>query len=489
MKGVELLEINVRKNYLLKLAIAALAMASIWFSAAHALQKSLYNGDQKRIALVIGVSDYQHTAALPNPVKDADDVGDALERLGFAVIRLDNPSVGDFEKLEYRLYKELKGADVAVLYYAGHSVQIDGANYLIPIDAQLNTISSVVNETFELAKFVNLMDDLAKTKIIVLDACRDNPFVELLKASAKSEGASRFVGSGLGQMGNILDEDDLTQTDLETYGTVISYAAAPGQVAEDGTGDNSPFTRALLKRIEEPGMEIGRMLRGVAADVIRDTNGGQKPEYLVKLTDEFYFRVPEPSQCDYLAVEPYNNLSIKGVDFDAIKSKQAIVACKKALVTEPDHPRLLHNLARAYDSNGRYKESIPHYKRSADQDYIHAINNLGVMYINGQGVKQDFVKGTKLLMAAKSRGHQQSRVNLQGSDFTVVLETKQFQTIQRKLQDEGFYSGDIDGDFGSGSKKSLVDYQTRNQLKPNGLTLETLHHLGLVSIIPSFSVN
>ena len=92
------------------------------------------------------------------------------------------------------------------------------------------------------------------------------------------------------------------------------------------------------------------MLRGVAADVIEETGGGQKPEYLVKLTDEFYFSVPEPSRCDHLAVEPYNNLSIKGVDFDAIKPKEAIAACMEALEKERDHPRLLHNLARAFDS-------------------------------------------------------------------------------------------------------------------------------------------
>ena len=456
---------------------------------AFADQKSLYNGDQKRVALVIGVSDYEHTSALPNPINDARDIGAALKRLGFDVISLENPRAGDFERLEYQLFQKLKGADVGVLYYAGHSVQVDGANYLIPIDARLNDISSLGLETFELAKFVNLMDDLAKTKIIILDACRDNPFVELLQASAEAQSISRSVGIGLGQMGAILKGKELTQTEFETYGTVVSYAAAPGRVAADGEGENSPFTKALLKRIEEPGMEIGRMLRGVAADVIEDTDGDQKPEYLVKLTDEFYFRVPEPSKCDYLAVEPYNNLSIKGVDFDAIKSAEAIAACKEALIKEPDHPRLLHNLARAYDSNGRYKESIPYYKRSADQGYIHAINNLGVMYINGQGVKQDFVKGNELLKTARARGHQQSRVNLQGSDFSVVMKSAQFKQVQRKLKEAGTYASEIDGDFGAGSKKALAEYQLQYDLKQNGLTLETLDHLGLVEIIPNFSVN
>ncbi|MEP1206577.1 MAG: caspase family protein [Rhizobiaceae bacterium] len=456
---------------------------------ASAQQKSLYNGDQKRVALVIGVGAYQYTDELPNPVNDARAMADALTRLGFEVMRLENPSVGDFEQIEFELYKRLKGADVGLLFYAGHSVQVDGSNYLIPVDAQLENFSSLANQTFELAKYVNLMDDLAKTKIIILDACRDNPMAELLQQSMEGEGDSRAIGVGLGQMDYLVQKGQLEQSQVDTYGTVISYAAAPGRVAEDGLGDHSPFTTALLKRIEEPGLEIGRMLRGVAADVIGETSGGQRPEYLVKLTDEFYFLVPEPSQCDYLAVEPYNNLSIKGVDFDAIKSKEAIAACQQALEKEPDHPRLLHNLARALDARGSYSESIPFYKKSAAQGYIHAINNLGVMYINGQGVKQDFEKGAELLRQATARGHQQSRVNLQGSDFSVVMGVDEFTTIQQELKTRGFYSGVLDGDFGSGSKSALQLYQTEFKLKPNGLTLETLDHLGLIGIIPNFSVN
>ena len=131
------------RSILIHLLLACVALPIAIVPTAFAQQKSLYNGDQKRVALVIRVSDYEHTSALPNPVNDARDVGDALERLGFSTIRLSNPKVNDFERLEFELFKQLKGADVAVLYYAGHSVQVDGSNYLIPIDATLQSISAI----------------------------------------------------------------------------------------------------------------------------------------------------------------------------------------------------------------------------------------------------------------------------------------------------------------------------------------------------------
>ena len=111
------------------------------------------------------------------------------------------------------------------------------------------------------------------------------------------------------------------------------------------------------------------------------------------------------------------------------------------------------------------------------------------MYINGQGVEQDFVKGAELLERARVRGHQQARVNLQGSDFTVVMKKKQLRQIQQKLKDTGAYNGAVDGAFGEGSKAALERFQDQNKLKPNGLTLETLDRMGLLSIIPKFSVN
>ena len=117
------------------------------------------------------------------------------------------------------------------------------------------------------------MDRLAKTKIIVLDACRDNPFPEKLNATAMREGQVLQINRGLASINTIVDDEDLKPTEFNTYGTIVSYAAAPGRVALDGKRTNSPYTTAVLKSIEEPGLEVGKLFRKVAAVVIGATNG------------------------------------------------------------------------------------------------------------------------------------------------------------------------------------------------------------------------
>ncbi|MFT5796912.1 MAG: TPR repeat protein [Candidatus Azotimanducaceae bacterium] len=471
------------------LAFSAVLVLMLSMGSTLLAQVNVINGTQKRVALVIGVSAYENAQELQNPRNDAADMSAALSRLGFDVLEVLDPTFNDLRSAELDFVDRLFDADVAVLYYAGHSIQLENANFLIPKDAQFSTTEAFKSQTFELARLANRMDRLAKTKILVLDACRDNPFLEKLQAAADNDGIDAQTGRGLASIGSIVDDTNLNIAEFNTHGTIVSYAAAPGRVALDGNGDNSPYTQALLKRIEEPGLEVGKLFRQVAADVIGTTNGAQKPEYLVKLTDDFYFKNPEPHECDYLAADPLNNVNVSGVEFDLIDTKAAIPACRAALEASPNHARYSHNLARALDTSGQYEASIPHYKVAADQGYIHAINNLGVMYLNGQGVKQDFVIGTALLSQARARGNLQSRVNLQGTDFSVLFKTDEFKQVQLKLAEHGVYSGKIDGDFGTKSKAALQKYSLQNGYVDNGLTLEVLDKLQLLEVIPNFSLN
>ncbi len=467
----------------------ALVLMLGWNSAANA-QVNVINGTQKRVALVIGVGAYENVQPLLNPRNDATAMAAALTRLGFDVLEVIDPTFDALRSAELDFVDRLLDADVAVFYYAGHSIQLENANFLIPIDASLSTTVEFKKQTFELARLANRMDRLSKTKILVLDACRDNPFLEQLQVAAENEGVNLQTGRGLASIGSIVDDADLNVAEFNTYGTIVSYAAAPGRVALDGTGgDNSPYTQALLERIEEPGLEVGKLFRQVAADVIGTTNGAQKPEYLVKLSDDFYFKNPEPHRCDHLAADPLNNVNVPGVEFDLIDTKAAIPACRAALDASPNHARFSHNLARALDASGQYEASIPHYKIAADQGYIHAINNLGVMYLNGQGVEQDFVVGTALLNQARARGNLQSRVNLQGTDFSVLFKKAEFKQVQQRLAEYGVYNGKIDGDFGQKSQAALSAYSAQNGLVDNGLTLEVLDRLQLLEVIPNYSLN
>lgn len=457
------------------------------FSTSITAQENFYNGTEKRVAFVAGVGDYQNIDPLPNPTNDANAIADSLGRLGFEVVKLIDPSYRELRDAELDFIDMLDEADVAFFYYAGHSIQVDGVNMLIPVDAELDSVNTMVDKTFQLSKLVNRMDRFAKTKIIVLDACRDNPFVDKLHASSQATG--RGVSIGLAGIGTLVTDEEIKATQFDTYGTIVSYAAAPGNVAADGEGFNSPYTTALLKRLEEPGLEVGRLFRQVAADVVRETGGAQKPEYLVKLTDEFYFLNPEPDQCDYLAIEPQNNLSIAGVEFDRINFEKAIPACRMALEANPSHPRYAHNLARALDLSGEHEKSIPYYTIAADQGYVHAINSLGVMYVNGLGVEQNFFTGVELLNQAKKRGHVQARVNLQGTDFSVLLTSSQFIDVQSRLQVLGVYAGSVSGIYDEPTKLVIAAYQADKKLAVNGLTLETLDHLDLLQVIPNFKLN
>ncbi|MCB1419533.1 MAG: caspase family protein [Notoacmeibacter sp.] len=468
--------------------LTSLVIGLVLLAVLPAAAESAYNSGQRRVALVIGVGAYSQVAPLPNPPNDARAVASSLRELGFDVTELIDPSHAQMRLAEPDFVDRLIDADVALLFYAGHSIQIDGSSYLVPTDAGLTRLADVPGQMFELSRIVNRMDRLAKTKIIILDACRDNPFLNALIEDSKASGNGVQVSQGLATMDRLVDGKDLQPTELDTYGTVVAYAAAPGKVALDGDGINSPYTTALLRHIGEPGLEIGRLFRQVAADVIEATKGSQKPEYLVKLTGEFHFLNPQPGECDFLAAEPLNNLSIKGVDFDAINTAKAIPACRKALEADPENPRLAHNLARALDAAHQYEASIPFYQQAAEKGYIHAVNNLGVMYINGQGVKQDFAKGNDLLKQARSLGHLQARVNMQGTDFSVLFKAAEFAEVQKKLIADGYLKGKADGNFGTGSKAALQDYQRANKLAEKGISLETLDHMDLVTIIPAFSL-
>ena len=443
--------------------------------------------DQKRVAFVIGVSKYRHVTPLPNPVNDSNDIAAALERLRFEVVHLADPTLEDLQQTQLEFLERLEGADVAVLYYAGHSVQVDGANYLIPVDATLSTVSELDSQTLNIARLVNLMDKFAKTKIIVLDACRDNPFLAKVETALADAGDARSVAQGLASIREPATYK-LAQEDVRTYGTIIAYAAAPGETAADGDGRNSPYTAAFLRHVERPGLEVGQMFREVAANVVEETGGRQKPEYLVKLTNEVYFLRPDLTECDRLAVAPYNQIGLAGVEFDAIDARKAVPACEKAVESKPDHPRLMHNLGRAYDAAGKYEKAVAFYRKAAEADFVPAINNLGVMHVNGQGVEQDFAKGVALLKQAFRRGNRHARIAMQTTDFSVLFETAEFASVQKALKGAGDYTGPLDGDFGSVSKQALAAYQARNKLARKGLTLETLDALGLLGVIPPYSL-
>jgi len=229
----------------------------------------------RRIALVIGNSTYTAVPALPNPQRDAATVAQTLRALGFQTVTLENNLTreGTFNALR-TFASQAEQADWAIVYYAGHGIEMGGTNYLVPVDAKLATDRDVEFEAIPLDKVMSAVDGAKKLRLVLLDACRDNPFANQMRRSV----ASRSIGRGLAEV-----EPDA--------GTLVVYAAKHGETALDGDGSNSPFVTALISRMKTPGLEIRRLFDLVRDDVLSATSRHQQPFSYgsVSGSEDFYF--------------------------------------------------------------------------------------------------------------------------------------------------------------------------------------------------------
>jgi uncharacterized caspase-like protein len=251
-------------SLLLPVLVAALLALSV---RAHA---------QTRIALVIGNSAYQKVANLANPAHDAQDVSESLKRLGFTVNTVTDADFDGFRRALRDFGRMAPNADMAVFYFAGHGVEIDGNNWLLPTDAELK---SDVDARTEAIGLRSAMDAVAAAKtlgLVILDACRNNPF-----SSMRRGGATRSV-----QMLGLAPVEPADNV-------LVAYAARDGTVAADGAGRNSPYAAALLKHIETPGLEVDFLFRNVRDDVMAATKNEQQPFVYGSLSStEIYFKAP-----------------------------------------------------------------------------------------------------------------------------------------------------------------------------------------------------
>lgn len=250
--------------------------AAAFFIVVASLLASLPAVAGGRVALVIGNAAYRHAPPLPNPGNDARDIGQALRELGFEVIEAFDLDKRALDEALQAFARRLATSSTVLVFYAGHGLQVGGVNYLLPVDARLEHERDLAFQAVRLDTIAQLLaferDGL--TSLVFLDACRDNP---LARSLARSMGArSSAVEPGLAQV-------------RSPAGAFIAYATAPGAVARDGVGRNSPFTAALLKRMRAPGKGLGTLMMEVRRDVMAATGGTQVPWDHSALTAEFYF--------------------------------------------------------------------------------------------------------------------------------------------------------------------------------------------------------
>lgn len=364
-----------------------------------------------RLALVIGNSQYQSVPALDNPANDAADLAQALRGVGFEVIEERDATREAMAKAVRDFSEKLRGADVALLFYAGHGLQMNGENYLLPVDARIESAADVRFNTINLNDIQQEMEGTGRANIIILDACRNNPFIEKL-----ARGGRALATRGLGRV------------EATGEGSLIVFSTQPDNVALDGAGRNSPFTAALLKHVATPGLEVRQMISRVRGDVLQATERKQTPWDSSSLVGDVYLAgppqaapaapsapaaaaaneapkpvaapapaAPQPatpraataqSECDRLAAPPVP-LAIPAAVASARPPTDwphAVAVCAAEVEANPHEPRLRYQLGRAYYQLKNYPEAVRHYRIAADAGYGHALSDLGLAYVQGLGV-------------------------------------------------------------------------------------------------------
>lgn len=353
----------------------------------------------KRVALVIGASSYEHVPTLPNAANDAKAMYSAFENLDFdSVTLLEDPTKGEIERALLKFRRIADGAEAAVIFYAGHGIGIEGKTRLIPIEAKLEQVDDVDFETIDIDVLQLAVRGAKGVGLIILDACRDNPFVAIMERPANQR--DRSISRGLAP--------------VEPAGDILVwYAARDGATAADGEGNHSPFTAALLANIATPGLEIGKLFRTVAARVKQDSNFGQEPfEYGTRGLEDFFFKpglkLDESlsdsggklgpgfaTACDQLAAHPDNPdnpPSVTGVPWGVfIDPDKAITICEKSAGKFPQSRRIKYNLGRAYSRALKYDQAVKFLKDAADLGSVRAMASLGSHFSSDKpGIQSDY---------------------------------------------------------------------------------------------------
>lgn len=289
---------------------------------------------ERRVALVIGNGTYAEAGTLTNPVNDALDIAGKLRSIGFHVIEGNDLGKRELERKIGEFSDALEGAGVGLFYYAGHGLQVEGRNYIVPVDARLDMPVKLQLEAVPIDEVLDIMEQQTKVSLVFLDACRNNPFARSLSRTATTRSATALAG--------------LAQFD-STRGSFIAFSTAPGAVAMDGTGRNSPFAAALLRHMAEPGQSINDMMIAVRRDVVSETREGQRPWEQGSLLERFEFvpggeTVAQPKP----AVPPAPETKVAALERSVGDDKTAIEKFLRDDYLAPDAAAIGETVKRLY---------------------------------------------------------------------------------------------------------------------------------------------
>jgi hypothetical protein len=416
----------------MRFLIAAISAAALLVSA------NVAKAD-KRVAFVVGNGAYKNVAALPNPAVDAKSMAKLLRNVGFDVVEGANLTRDRMTEKLLDFGKKAEGADVALFFYAGHGIAVNGTNYLLPVDADLKSemdvkLGAAINVDLTLEQ---TMGD-AKVKLVFLDACRDNPFAAKIRSAKATRSVS--VASGLAEM-------------KSGEGTLIAFATGPGQTALDGeAGTNSPFTRALMANIATPGVEIQQAMTKVRAQVNEETNKNQLPWGHTNLIGTVYLN-PAPAAAGSTVEAPNTPAAVAGpaseVELEFWRS-----------IKDSNKPEELNAYLTNYP-NGTFK-SIALTRIASLQD---GPSNTTRNLTTGSGIDpQTFSEDAS-----------------QTSEDQLGLDRSQRRDVQRRLTSLGFDTK-ASGKFDDATRTVITRWQTARGYPKSGY-LNALQHKALQSEI------
>jgi Caspase domain/Domain of unknown function (DUF4189)/Putative peptidoglycan binding domain len=275
-----------------------LAFWSIWLFSQPAFA-------EKRVALVMGNSAYQNVNRLANPANDSEAMSAILKKAGFDVVELKRDlNVNEMRRALRDFSDTVRDADAAIVYFAGHGIEIEGTNYVIPVDAVLKRDIDAFDEAIPLDRILTVIEPAKQLRLVILDACRDNPFNKTMKRSI----GSRAIGLGLAKV------------EPESPNTLIAFAAKAGSTASDGDSKNSPFTAALVKYLPRPGLDLRKAFGYTRDDVLKATNNRQEPFIYGSLGGDDVTLVPALDKTAADATKPPDETRLELAFWESIKN-------------------------------------------------------------------------------------------------------------------------------------------------------------------------
>ncbi len=469
---------------------------------------------QEKIALVIGNGDYETIVKLDNPVNDARGVADSLSDIGFQVTAVIDASGSQLRTAMDDFAFRAETAELALIYYAGHGVEVQGENFLIPIDADVGSNLDIQRQGVSLKDMLATVDSARQMRIVILDSCRDNPFgdeldIAALQQTAATAAATRGITGG----GLAAPEPD--------RGTLVAFAARDGQVALDGTGEHSPFATALMAKLVQPGVEISLMFRQVRDAVVEATFARQEPYTYGSLSGTpFYLAGAAEADSTVAADDPRVAWSDIGPELEPQLASLADQGDTRSMVglaymrlnavdpryapgeaaellaraAEAGSPEAQFELGQLYETGLGVEQDIARaiglYRQSAAAGFPDALNDLGFLhFVGGEGVTKDKPRALDYFERAARARHPEAMFNFAsliddgdvpgmgpdeaGGFLYLALRSGNERiyemlrdrpdsfkeatrrALQRKLAERSFYTGPIDGDFGAGTQQGI----------------------------------